>query len=332
MAARHEGASASAAKIGGGFAPPVPQLAAPAVSLPPAGGAIRGIGEKFAANPAHRNGGRCRCRSPPARAGRASARSCRWLRLRNRQRAIRLRLVAGAAGGDPPDRQGPAALRRLRRVPALRRRGPGGRARAPTAATAGSRSARSDPPHAPGYRIDRYRPRTEGLFARIERWTGLSDGDTHWRSVTRDNVTQLVRPGRRTRGWPTRPTRRGCSAGCCAAARTAGATRSATSTSRRTSDGVDLGAGARAPPELRSSARPTATSSGSGTATGSRASSIPTRPDPGWMFEVVFDYGEHDAGRAHPGRRRSRCRAAPTRSPPTAPASRCAPTGCAGGC
>src|SRR5258708_15504975 len=39
-----------------------------------------------------------------------------------------------------------------------------------------------------GYTVRRYRPRIEGLFARIERWTGLNDGDVHWRSVSRDNI------------------------------------------------------------------------------------------------------------------------------------------------
>lgn len=40
------------------------------------------------------------------------------------------------------------------------------------------------------YRIQRYRPRIEGLFARIERWTNQSDpSDTFWRSITRDNLT-----------------------------------------------------------------------------------------------------------------------------------------------
>src|ERR1022692_3637473 len=42
-----------------------------------------------------------------------------------------------------------------------------------------------------GYRIKRYRPRIEGLFARIERWTRLSDGDAHWRSFTKDNVCTI---------------------------------------------------------------------------------------------------------------------------------------------
>jgi len=36
--------------------------------------------------------------------------------------------------------------------------------------------------------VQRYRPRIEGLFARIERWTRQSDGDTHWRSISKDNV------------------------------------------------------------------------------------------------------------------------------------------------
>ena len=40
-----------------------------------------------------------------------------------------------------------------------------------------------------GYRIDRYRPRVEGHFARIERWTKLASGHTHWRSISKDNHT-----------------------------------------------------------------------------------------------------------------------------------------------
>jgi Salmonella virulence plasmid 65kDa B protein len=41
------------------------------------------------------------------------------------------------------------------------------------------------------YDVYRYRPRIEGLFARIERWTRRSDSDTHWRSISKDNVTTL---------------------------------------------------------------------------------------------------------------------------------------------
>jgi RHS repeat-associated protein len=41
------------------------------------------------------------------------------------------------------------------------------------------------------YLVQRYRPRIEGLFARIERWTNQQTGEIHWRSITRDNVTTL---------------------------------------------------------------------------------------------------------------------------------------------
>jgi len=45
---------------------------------------------------------------------------------------------------------------------------------------------------AAGYRIHRYRPRTEGLFARIERWTSVADpADVHWRSLSRDNLLTI---------------------------------------------------------------------------------------------------------------------------------------------
>src|SRR2546429_5377847 len=36
-----------------------------------------------------------------------------------------------------------------------------------------------------------YRPRIEGLFARIERWTDMQTGEIHWRSISKDNVTTL---------------------------------------------------------------------------------------------------------------------------------------------
>ncbi|MBS0423447.1 MAG: toxin [Proteobacteria bacterium] len=39
-----------------------------------------------------------------------------------------------------------------------------------------------------GYRVKRYRPRIEGLFARIEHWTCLKSSKSHWRSISKDNV------------------------------------------------------------------------------------------------------------------------------------------------
>src|SRR3989442_3877852 len=60
-----------------------------------------------------------------------------------------------------------------------------------------------------GYRITRYRPRIESLFARIERWTNLVDPtDTYWRSISRDNITTFYGKTRDSRiADPTDPTR-----------------------------------------------------------------------------------------------------------------------------
>jgi hypothetical protein len=41
------------------------------------------------------------------------------------------------------------------------------------------------------YLIWRYRPRIEGLFARIERRVDKQNGDTHWQSVSKDNITTV---------------------------------------------------------------------------------------------------------------------------------------------
>lgn len=41
------------------------------------------------------------------------------------------------------------------------------------------------------YEMERYRPRIEGLFARIERWVHLVTSDVHWRSVSKENITSV---------------------------------------------------------------------------------------------------------------------------------------------
>ena len=47
------------------------------------------------------------------------------------------------------------------------------------------------PASEPGYLVQRYRPRIEGIFARIERWTDKTTGISHWRSISKDNITTL---------------------------------------------------------------------------------------------------------------------------------------------
>jgi len=41
------------------------------------------------------------------------------------------------------------------------------------------------------YEVFEYRPRIEGAFARIERWSNEAVARTFWRSISRDNVTSL---------------------------------------------------------------------------------------------------------------------------------------------
>ena len=51
----------------------------------------------------------------------------------------------------------------------------------------GNRVARNET----DYIIYAYRPRTEGLFALIERWYNTINGISHWRSISKDNITTI---------------------------------------------------------------------------------------------------------------------------------------------
>lgn len=42
-----------------------------------------------------------------------------------------------------------------------------------------------------GYQIFYYRPRVEGLFAQIERWIHIETKDVHWRTISRDNILSI---------------------------------------------------------------------------------------------------------------------------------------------
>ena len=54
-----------------------------------------------------------------------------------------------------------------------------------------TREPQDSPASDPGYTVQGYRPRIEGLFARIERWTYKTTGVSHWRSISKDNITTL---------------------------------------------------------------------------------------------------------------------------------------------
>jgi RHS repeat-associated protein len=165
---------------------------APAITLPKGGGAIRGMGEKFAANPVTGTGSMTvPIATSPGRSGFGP----------------QLSLSYDSGAGNGPFGLGwnlslPAITRKTDKglpqyrdaeesdvfllsasedlVPVLVKKG------------ADWIPEDLDPRTVNGvaYRIKRYRPRIEGLFARIERWTNLSDAtDVFWRSISKDNIT-----------------------------------------------------------------------------------------------------------------------------------------------
>jgi RHS repeat-associated protein len=178
---------------GAGFA-----VSPPTVSLPKGGGAIRGIGEKFAANPVTGTGSMTvPIATSPGRSGFGP----------------QLSLSYDSGAGNGPFGFGwslslPAITRKTDKglpqyldavdsdvfilssaedlVPVYRQDLDGFWVRD----SAGSLVIHED--ELDGYRVRRYRPRIEGLFARVERWSKIgSPGDVHWRSFSKDNILTL---------------------------------------------------------------------------------------------------------------------------------------------
>jgi len=269
-------------------------IAVPAITLPKAGGAIRGIGEKFTTNPATGTGSlSVPIAVSPGRSGFGPRLSLSYDTGRGNGLfgfgwdlslpAITRRTDKGLpryADSEESDVFLLAGVEDL--VPVLEYAANEGWQRVPLV----------DPPHAPGYRIDRYRPRTEGLFARIERWTRLGDGDVHWRSVTPDNVTTWYGGDTSSRiADPNDPTRVFKWLIC----RSHDDKGNAISYEYLPEDGkgVDLTA---AHERHRRVADRQVNRHLKRIKYGNR-NSVLTNPDPStpdWMFEVVFDYGEHD--------------------------------------
>lgn len=147
------------------------------------------------------------------------------------------------------------------------------------------------------YRVRRYRPRVESAFARVERWTDLGDGTTHWRSITGDNVTSLYGTDDDSRIQDPDPPHG-------VPPRVASWLISETRDDRgnvvryryRREDDVEVDARA-AHEQGRPAAARTVQRYLKRVVYGNRTSGL-TDAQPGpdeWMFEVVFDYGDHDA-------------------------------------
>jgi RHS repeat-associated protein len=159
----------------------------PSISLPKGGGAIRGIGEKFAANPVTGTGSlTVPIATSPGRSGFGPQLSISY--------------DSGAGNG-------PFGLGWNLSLPSITRKTDKGLPQyfdaeesdvfilsgaedlVPELLPDGSRF--KDTATDPAYTIHRYRPRIEGLFARIERWTHNANGDVHWRSISKDNILTL---------------------------------------------------------------------------------------------------------------------------------------------
>jgi RHS repeat-associated protein len=168
------------------------QVTPPSITLPKGGGAIRGIGEKFGVNPVTGTGSlTIPIYTSPGRAGFGPQ--------------LSLSYDSGAGNG-------PFGFGWSLSLPSITRKTDKGLPRYDDAADSdvfilsgaedlvpvlvkqGTQwKPETVPPRKVGketYDIRRYRPRIEGLFARIERWTNQkNDFDVCWRSISKDNIT-----------------------------------------------------------------------------------------------------------------------------------------------
>jgi hypothetical protein len=148
------------------------------------------------------------------------------------------------------------------------------------------------------YTVQAYRPRVEGLFARIERWTRVDDlSDTRWRSISKDNVTTWYGTTVESRiADPVDPFR--IYAWLVCESYDGKGNFMAYGYKAEDSSGIDLGlASERNRTEISRSANryPKRILYGNRTPFFADMGASPAPPPPtDFCFEVVFDYGEHD--------------------------------------
>jgi RHS repeat-associated protein len=171
----------------------------PALGVPKGGGAIRGVGERFSVNPANGAGStEVALPMPPGRAG--------------FEMALKLSYATSAANG-------PFGAGWTLSVPSVARKTDKQLPRYDEADTfvlsgPGDLVLVGPAPHAPpgseraGYDIERYRPRVEREFRRIERWSRREDGQVHFRVTDRNDVVQIFGATAQARiAFPHEPSR-----------------------------------------------------------------------------------------------------------------------------
>ena len=274
---------------------------APAISLPTGGGAIRGIGEKLSVNlPTGTASMTVPIAVSPGRSGFAPDLSLSYDSSAGNGIfgfgwRLSLPSISRRTNSVPRyDDAGESDVFLLRDaddlVPSLVEKAPG--------------EWRIDESERDGYRIRRYRPRTEGLLSRIERWTRLVDGDTHWRTISRGNVLSVYGFDARSRiADPSDPTRVFSWLVC----ESYDDTGNAILYEHAAEDGANVESGRqrapaanRYPKRIRyGNRRPLLIDAA--TPSVRRPHTAPPDFDAaGWMFEAVFDYGEGHCRRQSP--------------------------------
>jgi hypothetical protein len=271
----------------------------PILSLPKGGGAIQGIGEKFAANPVTGTGSMTvPIATSPLRAGFGP----------------QLTLSYDSGSGN-----GPFGFGWSLSLPSISRKTDKGLPQyndtqesdsfvisgaedlAPTLTFSGSQWQRlSSDRTVDGvrYKVHFYRPRIEGLFARIERWLNLQSSECHWRSISRDNVTTLYGDTPESRiADPKDATR--IFRWLISQSYDDKGNAIIYGYKAENSEGVDLS-------QAHEKHRTNDSRSANRVLKRIRYGNLVSREiepglsNTGWMFEVVFDYGEHNADQPTP--------------------------------
>ncbi len=280
--------------------------APPAISLPKGGGAIRGIGEKFAANPVTGTGSMSvPIATSPGRSGFGPELSLSY---------------------DSGSGNGPFGFGWSLSLPSITRKTDKGLPQyldavesdtfilsgaedlVPLNLPDGKRF--EDTTSVPGYTIHRYRPRIEGLFARIERWTHQS-GDVHWHSISKDNILTLY--GKDDNSRIVDPNDPGCIfSWLISETRDDKGNAIIYKYKEENGVGIDLSRASERNRGERNDQRRTVNRYLKYIYYGNSEpllNSLGHRPhhltqdqldNAGWMFEVVLDYGEHDADAPQP--------------------------------
>lgn len=196
VAGDNDGPGAAAPQIGvaGAHSPATPRQAVtsgdqqpaliPSISSPKGGGAVRGIGEKFSTNPA---------------AGSLSVPIATFPGRVGFELSLELAYDSGAGNSA-------FGLGWHLSTPSVTRKTDKGLPRyvedSDVSVLSGAEAlvlvrvkdgagTRPDAFDCGDYRVQRRRPRTERLFAHIERWTSRTTSHAHWRAITRDNVLNI---------------------------------------------------------------------------------------------------------------------------------------------